>query len=71
MSAGYSTRQPRSPRLAAFLAASSWIATVIQTEADAPFKGAVDGVRQADPAIHVPMKPVANKTTPAAHVHRE
>jgi protein SCO1 len=34
-----------------------WIATVIQTEADAPFKGAVDGVRQADPALHVATKP--------------
>ena len=29
-----------------------WIATVIQTEMDAPFKGAVDGIRQADPAVH-------------------
>ena len=29
-----------------------WIATVIRTEADAPFKGSVAGVRQADPAIH-------------------
>jgi protein SCO1/2 len=48
-----------------------WIATVIQTEADAPFKGAVDGVRQADPALHVPVKAGVNKTTPAAHVHRE
>ena len=32
-----------------------WIATVIQTEMDAPFQGAVDGIRQADPAVH--MKP--------------
>src|SRR6267154_1098246 len=48
-----------------------WIATVIQTEADAPLTGAVDGITQADPALHVPLKPVANKTTPAAHVHRE
>ncbi len=29
-----------------------WIATVIQTEMDAPFEGAVDGVRQPDPAVH-------------------
>src|SRR5882724_1609690 len=48
-----------------------WIATVIQTEADAPLQGSVSGVTQADPALHVPLKPVVNKTTPAAHVHRE
>jgi len=29
-----------------------WIASVIQNEADAPFKGAVNGIRQADPAVH-------------------
>ena len=29
-----------------------WIATVIRTEADSPFIGAVGGVRQADPAVH-------------------
>lgn len=28
-----------------------WIATVIRTEADAPFIGSVNGVRQADPAL--------------------
>lgn len=28
-----------------------WIASVIQNEADSPFKGAVNGVRQADPAL--------------------
>ena len=48
-----------------------WIATVIRTEADSPFQGAVDGVRQVDPAVHVPIKAVVNKTTPAAHVHRK
>ena len=48
-----------------------WIATVIQTEADAPLTGSVDGITQADPALHVPLKPVVNKTTPPAHVHRE
>jgi protein SCO1/2 len=48
-----------------------WTATVIQTEADAPFKGAVNGVRQADPAVHVPIKSVVNATAPAAHVHRK
>ncbi|PYT06409.1 MAG: SCO family protein [Acidobacteria bacterium] len=29
-----------------------WIATVIRTEVDSPFIGAVGGVRQADPAVH-------------------
>ena len=48
-----------------------WIATVIQTEADAPFKGAVDGVRQADPAVRVQMKELMNKAAPATHVHRQ
>jgi len=48
-----------------------WIATVIQTEADAPFKGAVDGVRQADPAVRVQMKEPMNKAAPATHVHRQ
>jgi protein SCO1/2 len=47
-----------------------WIATVIRTEMDAPFQGAVDGIRQDDPAIHVKgpmdMKP-ANR---AVHVHK-
>jgi protein SCO1/2 len=52
-------------------AAPEWIATVIQTEADAPFKGAVDGVRQADPALHVPIKAGVSATRPAAHVHRK
>jgi protein SCO1/2 len=31
----------------------NWIATVIQTEADAPFKGVVDGVKQVDPVMRV------------------
>ena len=47
-----------------------WIATVIQTEADAPLTGSVDGVKQADPAVRVQTKPV-NKTTPAMHVHKQ
>jgi protein SCO1 len=49
----------------------NWIATVIQSEADAPFKGAVDGVRQADPALHVPAKAAVRATRPTAHVHRK
>src|SRR2546427_165889 len=30
-----------------------WIATVIRTEADAPFIGSVNGVRESDPAVHI------------------
>jgi protein SCO1/2 len=44
-----------------------WIATVIQTEADAPFKGAVDGVKQVDPAMHVAIK--AKTKAAASHRH--
>jgi len=29
-----------------------WIASIIRNEADSPFKGAVNGIRQADPAVH-------------------
>lgn len=31
---------------------AEWIASVIRNEADSPFKGAVNGVRLADPTIH-------------------
>lgn len=48
-----------------------WIATVIQTEADAPLLGSVDGIKQADPALHVQMKGPMNKDAPAMHVHRK
>lgn len=30
----------------------SWLALMIRTEADAPFQGAVNGVRLADPTVH-------------------
>ncbi|MFL6210196.1 MAG: SCO family protein [Pyrinomonadaceae bacterium] len=49
-----------------------WIATVIRTEMDAPFKGAVDGVRQADPAIQIQGKGVVKESkqaAPASHMH--
>lgn len=36
-----------------------WIATVIRTEADAPFQGAVDGIRETDPTVH--LKPSPNR----------
>ena len=48
-----------------------WIATIIQTEADAPLTGSVDGVKQADPAVRLQMKDSVNKATPAMHVHKE
>lgn len=32
---------------------AKWIASIIRNEADSPFKGAVNGVRQTDPAIHI------------------
>ncbi len=38
-----------------------WIATVIKTEADAPLKGSVDGVKQADVALT--LSPAPQKTT--------
>jgi protein SCO1/2 len=41
-----------------------WIATVIQTEADAPLTGSVDGIKQADLAISM-------KSTPQARVQGE
>ncbi len=47
-----------------------WIATVIQTEADAPLTGSVNGVKQADPAVRVQMKEPINKSAPASHVHK-
>lgn len=47
-----------------------WIATVIQTEADAPLTGSVEGVTQADVAVTLETKPV-NNATPAMHVHKQ
>ena len=45
-----------------------WIATVIQTEMDAPLTGSVGGVKQADPAVR--LKAPKDGTTPAVHVHQ-
>lgn len=42
-------------------AAPEWIATVIQTEADAPFKGAVDGIRQTDPTVRLKPPQPSNR----------
>src|SRR6266849_5675684 len=48
-----------------------WIATVIRTEMDAPLKGSMNGITQADPAVRVQMKETINKAAPATHVHRQ
>jgi len=48
-----------------------WIATVIQTEMDAPFQGAVDGIRQADPAVHIQSKQAVDGRVPAVHLHKQ
>ena len=47
-----------------------WIATVIQTEVDAPLTGSVNGVKQADPAVRLEKKEPMNTAAPAAHVHK-
>src|ERR1043166_1230037 len=47
-----------------------WIATVIQTEADAPLEGSVDGIRQADPVVKVQIDGM-KQATPAAHTHQQ
>ena len=47
-----------------------WIATVIRTEMDAPFQGAVDGITQADTAIQLKGTVNENKqAAPAGHMH--
>lgn len=48
-----------------------WIATVIQTEVDAPLIGSVDGITQADPALHVPTQESMNRDAPRMHVHEK
>src|SRR2546423_1523303 len=46
-----------------------WIATVIQTEADAPLTGSVDGIRQIDPAVRLKPEPQSPKDPNAMHRH--
>ncbi|HEX3559717.1 MAG TPA: SCO family protein [Pyrinomonadaceae bacterium] len=49
-----------------------WIATVIRTEMDAPLKGAVDAVTQADTAIRTQDNGAPNgsgRAAPAGHTH--
>jgi protein SCO1/2 len=50
-----------------------WIATVVRTEMDAPFEGAVAGLRQADPAVRFNTKGSAkpvSEADPPVHVHK-
>jgi len=47
-----------------------WIATVIQTEADAPLIGSVDGIKQTDPAVHVKAAPPASVPKVSNAIHR-
>lgn len=47
-----------------------WIATVIRTEADAPFEGSVNGVKQEDTLVKVQTKPRTNKIGPAVNAHK-
>jgi len=46
-----------------------WIATVIQTEADAPLTGSVDGIRQIDPAVRLKPAQPSPKDPNAMHRH--
>ena len=47
-----------------------WIATVIQTEADAPLIGSVDGIRQSDPTVHLKAAPPASVSKVPKVIHR-
>ncbi len=47
-----------------------WIATVIRTEMDAPFQGAVDGIRQDDPAVHLKGPVNMKRAGEAVHAHK-
>ena len=47
-----------------------WIATVIQSEADAPFKGSVDGVKQADPVVRTKTAPQSQVRPRQGAMHR-
>jgi protein SCO1 len=47
-----------------------WIATVIQTEADAPLTGSVDGIKQANLAISMKSTPQSRVRQGGGAVHR-
>ena len=47
-----------------------WIATVIRTEMDAPFRGSVNGVTQADPAVRLKSAPQPQVSEQPGAMHR-
>jgi protein SCO1/2 len=47
-----------------------WIATVIRTEADAPFQGSVDGVKQMDAGVRLKPTPQSQSRSPQGAMHR-
>ena len=47
-----------------------WIATVIQTEADAPLTGSVDGIKQADVAVRLKSAPQPQVREQPGAMHR-
>jgi protein SCO1/2 len=47
-----------------------WIATVIRTEADAPFQGSVDGVKQMDAGVRLKPAPQSQSRSPQGAMHR-
>ena len=47
-----------------------WIATVIQTEADAPLMGSVDGIKQPDPAVRMKPTPRSQAQPEKGVMHR-
>jgi protein SCO1/2 len=51
-------------------ASPEWIATVIRTEADAPFQGAVNGVKQPDPVLRVKSAPESKVPQQPGAMHR-
>ncbi|MEA2959544.1 MAG: hypothetical protein QOJ58_5516, partial [Alphaproteobacteria bacterium] len=47
-----------------------WIATVIRTEADAPFQGSVDGVKQMDAGVRLKPAPQSQSRSTQGAMHR-
>ncbi len=47
-----------------------WIATVIQTEVDAPLIGSVDGIKQPDPAVRMKSTPQSQAQPEKGVMHR-
>src|SRR5437764_10033157 len=51
-------------------ATPEWIATVLRTEMDAPFRGSVNGVTQADPAVRLKSAPQPQVSEQPGAMHR-